>query len=209
MDNEEDDDDLPRTEMGNEEDDDDLPRTEMENEEDDDDDASKRRLPKRRPKAQASQGDAILIGFLGGLNHPDLATKVGEETLPQFDDSDVDDPMEVDRREQTGESKRSHDRNLDLVQLAENVLPLVERSIGHDASKTEQLRPAPNKVLTLTSRPEMKEMIHVKESDETRPDYIRVPKKLLSPEMLDEYDLPWEYDKVSFFIGRSNIKSGH
>ena len=48
---------------------------------------------KRHPKAQASQGDAVLIGFVGGLNHPDLATEAGETPLPQSDDSDVDDPM--------------------------------------------------------------------------------------------------------------------
>lgn len=164
---------------------------------------------KRRPKAQASQGDAVLIGFMGGLNHPDLATKAGEETLPQSDDSDVDDPMEVDRREQTDENKRSYDRNLDLVQLAENVLPLVERSIGHDASKTEQLRPAPDEVLTLPNLPELKNVVHVKERDEIRPTYVRVHIKHVSPETLDEYDLPWEYDEVSFFIGRSNIRPEH
>ena len=39
--------------------------------------------PKRRVKAQASRGDAVLIGFLGGLNHPDLANRAGEEVLPQ------------------------------------------------------------------------------------------------------------------------------
>ena len=46
---------------------------------------------KRYPKAQASQGDAVLIGFMGGLNHPDLATKAGEVPLPQSDESDVED----------------------------------------------------------------------------------------------------------------------
>ena len=50
---------------------------------------------KRRPKAQASQGDAVLIGYMGGLKHPDLTTKTGEVPLPQSDDSDVDDPIDV------------------------------------------------------------------------------------------------------------------
>ena len=57
------------------------------------------KVEKRRPKTQASQGDAVLIGFMGGLNDPDLATKVGEVPLPQFDDSDVDDPIDADGRE--------------------------------------------------------------------------------------------------------------
>ena len=120
---------------------------------------------KRRPKAQASQGDAVLIGFMGGLNHPDLATKAGEETLPQSDDSDVDDLMEVDRREQTDENKSGYDRNLNLVQLAENVLPLVEQSNGHDVSKNEHSRPARPKILTQTSLPEAKDVVHVKKEN--------------------------------------------
>ncbi|CAF9941097.1 MAG: hypothetical protein ALECFALPRED_008993 [Alectoria fallacina] len=57
------------------------------------------RLRRKRPAAVASRGDAVLIGFMGGLNHPDLVTKAGEEPLPQLDDSDVDDPMEVEGRE--------------------------------------------------------------------------------------------------------------
>ena len=55
----------------------------------------------RRPKAQPSQGDLVLIDFMGGLGYPDLATKAGEVPLPHFDDSDVDDPMDVDGREQS------------------------------------------------------------------------------------------------------------
>lgn len=40
---------------------------------------------RRRPRAQASRGDAVLIGFMGGLNHPELANRAGEEVLPQSD----------------------------------------------------------------------------------------------------------------------------
>ena len=117
---------------------------------------------KRRPKAQASQGDAVLIGFMGGLNHPDLATKAGEVPLPQFDDSDVDDPMDVDGREQTDESKKASDKGTDLVHLAENALPLVGRNNGHDASKNEHSRPARPKILTQTNLPEAKDAVHIK-----------------------------------------------
>jgi len=45
---------------------------------------------RRRPKVQASQGDTVLLEFLGRLNHPDLWTKTGEECLPGSEDSDVD-----------------------------------------------------------------------------------------------------------------------
>lgn len=117
---------------------------------------------KRRPKAQASQGDAVLIGFMGGLNHPDLATKAGEVPLPQFDDSDVDDPMDVDGKEQTDENKKVYDKSTDLVHLAENALPLVGRNNGHDASKNEHSRPARPKIFTQTNLPEPKDTVHVK-----------------------------------------------
>ncbi|KAG8526883.1 uncharacterized protein KY384_008312 [Bacidia gigantensis] len=47
---------------------------------------SDRSKPRKRPrKAQASRGDAVLIGFMGGLNHPELANRAGEEVLPQSD----------------------------------------------------------------------------------------------------------------------------
>jgi len=45
---------------------------------------------RRRPKVQASQGNAVLLQLMGGLNHPDLSTKTGEECLPRSEDSDVD-----------------------------------------------------------------------------------------------------------------------
>ena len=80
---------------------------------------------KRHSKAQVLQGDAILIGFLGGLNHPDLATKAGEELLSQSDDSDVDDLIDVNERERTDENQSVNDKNTELVHLAENALPLI------------------------------------------------------------------------------------
>lgn len=124
---------------------------------------------KRHPKAQASQGDAVLIGFMGGLNHPDLATKAGEVPLPQSDDSDVDDSMDVDGREQTQEKKTAHHKTVDLVHLAENALPLLERNNGHDASKNEHSRPARPKILTRPSLPESKTSVHVKPERQCSP----------------------------------------
>ena len=121
---------------------------------------SKRR--KRHPKAQASQGDAVLIGFMGGLNYPDLATKVGEVPLPQSDDSDVDDPMDVEGREQSDESKPVYDEKSALVQLAEDALPFAEGNNGNDASKNEHPRPTRPKILTQPSLPEPKDELHVK-----------------------------------------------
>lgn len=124
---------------------------------------------KRHPKAQASQGDAVLIDFMGMLNHPDLATKAGEVPLPQFDDSDVDDPMDVDGREQKYEKKLAYYKTVDLIHLAENALPLVERNNGHDASKNEHSRPARPKILTRPSLPESKTGDHVKPERQPSP----------------------------------------
>ena len=49
------------------------------------------RNKKRHPKAQATQADAVLIGFLGELNYPDRATKAGEVPLPESDDDSDND----------------------------------------------------------------------------------------------------------------------
>ena len=117
---------------------------------------------KRRPKAQASQGDAVLVGFMGGLNHPDLATKAGEVPLPQSDDSDVDDPMDVNGRVRTDEDKPVYDKEVELVHLAENALPLVEGNNGQDVLKNEHSRPARPKIFTQPSLPESKDAVHVK-----------------------------------------------
>ena len=69
---------------------------------------------KRRPKVQALPGDDVLVGFMGGLNYPDLAMRVGEVPLPQFDDSDVDDLIDVARREQKHKKKPAHYKTVDL-----------------------------------------------------------------------------------------------
>ncbi|KAI9702685.1 MAG: hypothetical protein M1820_006069 [Bogoriella megaspora] len=49
----------------------------------------------RRPKVRASQGDAVLINFLGNSNHPEVARSAGERPLNSASDSE-DDEMEVD-----------------------------------------------------------------------------------------------------------------
>ncbi len=108
---------------------------------------------RRRPRAQASQGDAVLIGLMGGLNHPDLATKAGEETLPQSDDSDIepDEPMGDDDQPQNGNSN-------DLVPIAKNAVDLVENNDGRSegrngASKHGSPRHALPKIDTHTAPP--------------------------------------------------------
>ncbi len=115
---------------------------------------------KRRPKAQASQGDAVLIGFMGGLNHPDLATRAGEEPLPQSDDSDVEEQMDGDGEAATNEESSN------LVHLAEHALPLLENNRGpsekhSSSSRIESIRPSRPKILTQGQASSSKDDVHV------------------------------------------------
>ena len=82
--------------------------------------------PKRRQKTQASQGDAVLIGFLGGLNTPDIASRAGEEPLNSASQSEAGDPsegMEVEVASAAGE------KSFSLVQAAQDAL-LVDETEG-------------------------------------------------------------------------------
>jgi hypothetical protein len=94
---------------------------------------------------------------MGGLNHPDLATKAGEEPLPQSDDSDLDEQMDVD-----GEV---HQDSSTLVHLAEHALPLVESTVGRSEdqpnnSKNESIRPLRPKIDTQGQSSNSKDEIH-------------------------------------------------
>ncbi|KAI9656561.1 MAG: hypothetical protein M1821_004768 [Bathelium mastoideum] len=60
--------------------------------------SSKRRKRANRPKARASQGDAVLINFLGNTNHPDIARTAALEPLnsaSQSEASESEDEMEA------------------------------------------------------------------------------------------------------------------
>ena len=86
---------------------------------------SKRGERTPRPKAQATQGDAALIGFMGGLNHSDLASKAGEEPLPQESEESTDEDDEEPTNRENGETAK----------LARNAVSLVERC---DARRDDQ-----------------------------------------------------------------------
>lgn len=85
--------------------------------------------PKRRPKTQASQGDAVLIGFLGDANFPDIATRAGEEPLnsaSQSESGEHSDPMD-ERSNAVGEKSSS------LIQTAQEAQHLVEATAEKQA----------------------------------------------------------------------------
>lgn len=112
--------------------------------------------PKRRQKTQASQGDAVLISFLGGQNTPDIALKAGEEPLNSASQSEAGDQSEgmedVEGGSAIGEKSSS------LVQTAQDALPLID---GADARADDQLsnpkpddsRPALSKIHTQDLNP--------------------------------------------------------
>ena len=69
---------------------------------------------RRRPKAQATQGDAVLIEYMGGPNHPDLAIKASEELSPQESEDSTD-------KDEVGSENGS-----DPTQLLRTAVPGVE-----------------------------------------------------------------------------------
>ncbi|KAL8975659.1 MAG: hypothetical protein Q9197_000134 [Variospora fuerteventurae] len=92
---------------------------------------------KRRPKTQASQGDAVLIGFLGGLNLPDIATRAGEEPLNSASQSEADEcaqGMEPEDGEST--VKKDH-----LVQTAQDALSVDDNGDRGVAESARRVRP--------------------------------------------------------------------
>lgn len=94
--------------------------------------ASNHKGPKRRPKTQASQGDAVLIGFLGGSNFPDIATRAGEEPLNSASQSESGEPS--DRMEEgDGGSNALGEKSFSLIQTAQEAQCLVEASAEKQA----------------------------------------------------------------------------
>lgn len=94
--------------------------------------ASNHKGPKRRPKNLASQGDAVLIGILGGQNHPDIANRAGEEPLNSASQSESGEPS--DRMEEgDGGSNALGEKPFSLVQTAQEAQILVEATAEKQA----------------------------------------------------------------------------
>ena len=85
----------------------------------------------RRPKAQPSQGDAVLIGFMGGLKHADLASKAGEYPLSQ------------ESEEPTGEDELESESDYDSNQSLTTAMPGFGRGLP---PKDHQYGPSSNEI---------------------------------------------------------------
>ncbi|KAI4203639.1 MAG: hypothetical protein LQ350_001640 [Teloschistes chrysophthalmus] len=73
---------------------------------------------KRYPRTQPSQGDAVLIGFLAGQNHPDIATTAGEVTLNSASQSEAGELSQgMDPEDEGSGEQKNH-----LVQTAQDAL---------------------------------------------------------------------------------------
>lgn len=94
--------------------------------------ASNHKGPKRRPKTQASQGDAVLIDFLGGSNFPDIANRAGEEPLNSASQSESGEPS--DRMEEgDGRNNAFGEKSFSLIQTAQEAQFLVEATAEKQA----------------------------------------------------------------------------
>ena len=93
------------------------------------------KLKGRKRRTQPSQGDAVLIGFLGGLNNPDIATRAGEEPLnsaTQSENSDFDEEM----KDEVETEKAAV--GIDLEQMAQNA---IDAFGGHEAPESRTSSP--------------------------------------------------------------------
>ena len=109
---------------------------------------------RRRTKPQASQGDAVLINFLGGFDHPELASRAGEEALPVLDDSSSIDEHHMESRSRREDSQQEH---ADPVRLAGDALNLTQNGDSRPHSRENalkiDLRPQRPTILTETNPP--------------------------------------------------------
>ncbi|CAO1597902.1 MAG: hypothetical protein LQ349_001233 [Xanthoria aureola] len=90
----------------------------------------------RKRRTQPSQGDAVLIGFLGGLNLPDVATRAGEEPLnsaSQSEAGDLGEDMDLEEGGATG--TKNH-----IIQIARGALS-VDGNDDKDATATTTTEP--------------------------------------------------------------------
>ena len=99
----------------------------------------------RKRRTQPSQGDAVLIGFLGGLNNPDIATRAGEEPLNSASQSELSDSDEEMKDEVEAEETVA-DRGLE--QMAQNVMHVVSEHEGPESGGDGMRRIRPPKLHT-------------------------------------------------------------
>ncbi|KAH0556659.1 hypothetical protein GP486_005539 [Trichoglossum hirsutum] len=96
---------------------------------------SKKPRSNRRHKTQPSQGDVVLVGFLGSHEHPDTAQRAGDEALPSYSESsdseesdqdmDTDRPNDVDaehHHEEHQDEEQQNDLGGDLRDVASQAL---------------------------------------------------------------------------------------
>ncbi|KAI4161398.1 MAG: hypothetical protein L6R39_000070 [Caloplaca ligustica] len=100
----------------------------------------RRKGRKRRGRTQASQGDAVLIGFLGGQNLPDVATRAGEEALNSASHSEADD-LGQDMGSEDGETAVKEDHLVQTAQVALSVDGNDGRGVTTTLENARRIRP--------------------------------------------------------------------
>ncbi|KAL9613524.1 MAG: hypothetical protein Q9167_001966, partial [Letrouitia subvulpina] len=114
---------------------------------------------KRHHKTQASQGDAVLIGFLSGQNLPDVARRAGEEPLNSSSQSeggdmgeDTEEGLGVDMG---GEAEKFSGKNNHLVQTAQDALSVDGHEDRNSAPPLESGKRVRPKIQTQSLGPDL------------------------------------------------------
>lgn len=93
----------------------------------------------RRPKTQPSQGDEVLIDYMGCLNRPDIATRAGEEPLNSASEASESEASDSDPPMDKADSSLVEGKGFSLVQVAQDALPLVDGSVGQTQARSGSL----------------------------------------------------------------------
>ncbi|KAL8812493.1 MAG: hypothetical protein Q9223_000097 [Gallowayella weberi] len=105
---------------------------------------------KRRQKTQASQGDAVLIGFLCGQNLPDVATRAGESPLNSASQSEAGGEMDV------ADEGTADDKN-HIVQIAQDALSVDGNDDRTARAASESMKRVRPKIMTQVLAPTSKD----------------------------------------------------
>lgn len=91
----------------------------------------------RKRRTQPSQGDAVLIGILGDLNNPDIATRAGEEPLNSASQSEASD-FDEEMKDEVGVEAEEAVAEMNLEQMAQNA---IDAFSGHEGSESQTNSP--------------------------------------------------------------------
>lgn len=97
-----------------------------------------------RPKTLPSQSDAVLVGFLGGHKHPEVAITAGAEPLPSDPEEEIDSPIsdssESSKSEKVPQPTASWFKSGRGDRHSQAAAPMPHRSPGRTMTTTDSTR---------------------------------------------------------------------